>query len=45
MEGVASEKVSKVGVCLMYSRNSKESSIADVKLRGGMKRKTVRKGG
>lgn len=38
MEGVASEKVPKEGVCLMCSRNNKEPSVADVESRGGMKR-------
>lgn len=38
MEGAASEKIPKVGVCLMCSRNSKESGVADVELRGGMER-------
>lgn len=44
MEGATSEKAPKEGVCLMCSRNSKESSVADVELRGGMKGETVREG-
>lgn len=38
MEEATSEKTPKEGVCLMCSTNSKESSVADVELRGGMKR-------
>lgn len=38
MEGAASEKVPKLGVCLMCATNSKESSVADVESRGGMEK-------
>lgn len=38
MEEATSEKAPKEGVCLMCSTNSKASSVADVELRGWMKR-------